>query len=157
MASLDLQVGADTDDIYRRLQASVWYWGNANVGAGASGSSWQYGSGMRFTNITIPKGSTILNGTHLRFRAHTNGATANVNTRISAEDVDDAVTFANDAGAFDTRWANRTTARVNWDGIENWTQNSDYNSAEIKTVIKEIVDRGGLELGTRHSYLLGGL
>jgi len=70
-----------------------------------------------------------------------------VNSRISAEDVDDAATFSSDSSAFDARWAARTTARVDWDNIGAWTLNTDYNSPDIKTVIQEIVDRAGWASG----------
>jgi len=101
---------------------------------------------MRFTNVTIPKGSTI-DTAHLILRGRSSKSVTVVNSRISAEDVDDAPTFTNDGDAFDTRWANRTTARVDWDAIPAWTQDEDYNSPEIKTIIKEIVDRANWASG----------
>jgi hypothetical protein len=36
---------------------------------------------------------------------------------------------------------------VDWDSISAWVVNNDYNSPEIKTVIKEIVDRSGWASG----------
>jgi len=97
---------------------------------------------MRFTNITIPPGATIVHA-YLTLRASSNKTGTICNTRISAEDIDDAPTFADGGAAFDARWANRTTARVDWDAIPAWTLNTDYNSPEIKTVIQEIIDREG--------------
>ncbi len=136
------QVGASTDDCYRRLTTDVWDLVNQNQRVGAASTSlYQYGGGMRFLNITIPQGDTI-DVAYLTLRARGSRSGAACNSRISAEDVDDAITFADDSAAFDTRWAARTTARVDWDGIEAWTGDVDYNSPEIKTVIKEIVDRG---------------
>jgi hypothetical protein len=109
-------------------------------------TTYQYGEGMRFTNITIPN-APIIDSAHLPLRAYASRNGTVVNTRISAEDVDDAITFADDAAAFDTRWAARTTARVNWDAIPAWTVDTDYDSPEIKTVIQEIVDREGWASG----------
>lgn len=142
------QVGASTDDCYRRLTAPQWFLTfGYQVAGGYDANYYQRGGGMRFTGITIPQGTTIDDGTHLTLRCNlaTNGTV--VRSRISAEDVDDAPTFVNDGDVFDTRWAARTTARVDWDAIPAWTKDVDYNSPEIKTVIQEIVDRGGWASG----------
>ncbi len=142
MEEITRQVGASSDDCYRRLTTSFWNLEAVAVIAGAvSTSLYRYGSGMRFTNITIPNGAVIIEA-HLALRAKSSQS-GTVLSRISAEDVDNAVTFADNAGAFDTRWAARTTARVDWDNIQGWTMDEDYDSLDIKTVIKEIVDRGG--------------
>jgi len=96
---------------------------------------------MRFLNITIPKGSTI-NEAHLNLRALNGYAGNSVNSRISAEDVANPPVFADDAGAFDARWANRTAARIEWDNIPATIDDQEYDSPDIKAVIQEIVDRG---------------
>lgn len=147
--TLDVQVGASTDDARRRL--STAYWADAlttiafDVGSAGTNNE-KYGSGGRFTNVTIPQGSTIdLAYLTIRCRSATSGTT--VNSYISAEDVDNPATFADDATAFDNRYAARTTAQVAWDNIAAWTLDVDYNSPEIKTVIQEIVDRAGWASG----------
>ena len=141
------QVGASTDDAYRRLTTSLWDLVFTSMRAGAvSGSFYAIGGGMRFLNITIPN-AQIIDSAYLTLRCSSSMSGEVCNTRISAEDVDDAVTFADDSAAFDTRWAARTTARVDWDAIAAWTADVDYNSPEIKTVIQEIVDRGGWASG----------
>ena len=138
------QVGASTDDCVRRLGDDWWLITYVWELAGGHTYTWdcQSGVGMRFTNVTIPQGSTI-DQAYLTLRCSYSDFTgANCRTRISAEDVDDAPTFADDKAAFDARWAARTTARVDWDNIPTWTLDNDYDSPEIKAVIKEIVDRG---------------
>ena len=141
------QVGTGTDDAYRRIETdNFWNLTDNNITVGAyNGTYYEYGGGMRFTNITIPQGATITEA-YLTLRCSNTGQGA-TNSRISAEDVDDAPTFADNKTTFDTRWAARTTARVDWDAIPDWTLNNDYNSPEIKTVIQEIVDRGGWSSG----------
>lgn len=147
MSELTRQVGASSDDAHRRLSDDFWNLGNYYVGVGAHDETYhEYGDGMRFTNITIPQGETI-NEAYLILRCNGSRSGTVCNSRISAEDVDDAPTFADDKAAFDTRWAARTTARVDWDAIPAWTVDVDYNSPEIKTVIQEIVDRGGWASG----------
>ncbi len=140
------QVGESTDDATRLLSPDYFSLVTSSDRAGADGVDNQAGTGMRFTNITIPQGSTI-DQAYLTFRCAYALTGVTVRTRISAEDVDDAPTFAADKAAFDTRWAARTTARVDWDGIGAWTLDSDYDSPEIKTVIQEIVDRANWASG----------
>jgi len=140
-------VGTGSDDCIRRLTPAAW---DLTSGSGAAGAlnvtTYQYGGGMRFTNILIPRGARI-DEAHLTFVASVPRDGVVVRTRISAEDVDNAVTFADDADAFDTRWANRTTARVDWDDIDDWNTAVHYNSPDIKAVIQEIVDRVGWASG----------
>ena len=146
------QVTASTDDCNRRLDLSLFSL-VSYIPAGSNGPfNLKWGSGMRFLNITIPKGSTI-DSAKLAFQANLTEIGTVARTRISAEDVDDAITFANDAGAFDTRWAARTTARMDWDGIPVWTQNVDYESpttdgvTTFASIIQEVIDRAGWALG----------
>ncbi|MBA7583291.1 hypothetical protein ES708_25232 [subsurface metagenome] len=147
MPEIERQVVASSDDCHRRLTTSVWNLTHKRLITGAvNGTAKQLGNGMRFTNITIGKGATI-NQAYLTFRCSGTEGGQTVRTRISAEDVDDAPTFANDAAAFDARWANRTTARVDWDSIPAWTLDEDYNSLEIKSVIQEVIDRAGWASG----------
>jgi len=141
------QVVAGSDDCYRRLTTSLFSLTSEYLAVGYNGeSNKQWGGGMRFVNITIPKGSTILTA-KLTFQCYASDAAAGVNTRISAEDVDDPATFADNAAAFDTRWAARTTERQDWDNIEAWTIGENYDSVDFKAVIQEIIDREGWASG----------
>lgn len=147
MAEFTRQVGIGSDDAYRRLTTTYWSFAISTFRAGAFAVDYyQGGSGARFTNITIPRGDTILEA-YLTLRASDSDDGTVVNTRISAEKIDDAPTFVDNAAAFDARWANRTTARVDWVAIPAWTAGEDYVSPDIKTVIKEIIDRPGWESG----------
>ena len=145
------QVGASTDDCYKRLDYGdanpLWRPTANDVRVGCAGvpTVYTYGSGMRFTNITIPQGTTI-DSAYLTLTASNPMSGAAVKARISADDTDDAATFST-VGDFDTRYAARTTARVDWDNIAAWTNELEYDSPEIKTVIQEIVDRGGWTSG----------
>lgn len=148
-AGSTFQVNQSSDDCYRG-KGGVDYMSLTHseqpAGGGTSGDWCKQGGGMRFTNITIPQGSTIISA-YLILRG--NGAYTGVdcNSKISAEDVDDPATFVNDGSVFDTRYVNHTTAIVNWDNIGTWADNTDYDSVEIKTVIQEIIDRGGWASG----------
>lgn len=148
MATVEISV---TEAVgYRRLTPDYWALSTASIPAGCHDSSnYEYGSGMRFQSIAVPQGATI-DTAYIIFKGRAADAGANCLTRISAEDVDDAAAIADDKAAFDTRWAARTTSRVDWDNIPAWSideSGADTTSPEIKTVIKEIVDRGGWASG----------
>jgi len=146
-ATLNLQIGASSDDCRRDKGSSPYFGLNAQYQlAGGDNSFYQVGGGMRFTDVAIPRGAIITNA-YLTFKASFSKSGTTVRTRISAEDVDDAPTFADDAGAFDTRWANRTTARIDWDSIPAWTYLENYDSPDIKEVIQEVIDRAGWNSG----------
>jgi len=150
MAEINVYPGASSDDCLRCLTyGGSDYWGLTYpfyiVGSNVS-DYYQFGVGMRFPGVTIPQGSTIT-AASIRFYCTESASGVTVNTRISAEDVDNAVTFADDKAAFDTRWAARTTTRVDWDNIPAWTIANYYTTPEIKTVIQEIVDRVGWSSG----------
>jgi len=148
------QVGASTDDCRRRYGSNA-YWSltqTSQIAGSEATGDYSNGGGMRFTTIAIAQGATIAEA-YLTLRCKTASSSTTVNTRISAEDVDDADTFADDGAAFDTRWAARTTARMDWDAIDAWTADTDYNSSTtdgtttFASIIQEIVDRGGWASG----------
>ena len=146
MATIDRQVGASSDDCRMWWTGALW---EINLTASSLGAGYhradaqKRGCGMRFTNITIPKGSTIVSA-YLTFTANDNYAVTVVNTKIRGDDADDAPTFS-DATDYFARA--RTTAEVLWDAIAAWTAESEYNSPDIKTVIQEIIDRAGWSSG----------
>lgn len=144
------QVGASMDDVYRRLTSSSWYPITDRLQAGATQADYyQLGSGMRFTNITISGDNTIISA-YLSLTAEQTNSNAGCNTRISAEDVDDAPTFVDDRDVFDARWANRDLlTQIDWDNIGSWSNNVEYylggghgsaDPPEIKTIIQARID-----------------
>ena len=102
-----------------------------------------YESGMRFTNVDIPQGSTIKSA-YLKLRAWSDAPWTTVNTRITGEDTGNSATFT-DLANYDARA--RTSAYSDWDNIPPWTQGTWYTSPDIKGIIQEIVDRGNWESG----------
>jgi hypothetical protein len=103
----------------------------------------EYGGGMRFTNITIPRNS-IINSAYLNFRADVSRTTVTVNTRIRGQASDDADTFFS-MPDYDAR--PRTAEYVNWNSISAWTAGTWYQSPDISLVIKKIIDRSGWTSG----------
>lgn len=146
--TLDRTVSRSSDDVRRQLNGGVAW--NTTAAEGAVGSNGpvdnKVGNGFRFRNITILEGAEITVA-YLTVRAgHTLSGTG-VKSRISAEDVDDAGTFADDAVVFDARWEGRTASRVNWYIDAQWNAETDYDSPSIVSVIQEVVDRSGWDSG----------
>lgn len=138
------QVGSGTDDC-ERCQNST-YFGltdvNSNIGY-ISASYYKTGSGFRFTNVNVPK-DVIISSSKLTLTGRGSYTGNTVNARISAEATDNPSTFADDYAAFDARFANHTTARVDWDAVATWpTTDVEHDSPDISTVIQEIVNRAG--------------
>ncbi len=142
MTTINRQVSASTDDCVRRLTPSwfsltyVRFW----CGDGAGGF-YDYRSGARFLNITIPKAANIVSA-YLKLKAEYY-TTSRVNSIIRGEDADDAATFST-SGDYDGRA--RTSANVAWTPPA-WVIDTWYNSPNIKTIIQEIVNRGGWASG----------
>lgn len=137
------QVGASADDCERAYGTSGGFWLTSIVQVGWYSAAYaQWSSGFRFQTIPIPQGATI-NSANITVCSYSNLSTATVNSRIRAEDVDDAPVFSNQ-----TDWNGRfpsgiTTAQVNWDNIPSWTKDSWYDSPDIKDVVQEVINRSG--------------
>ncbi len=143
---LDLQVGAETDDCVVHWNGAAWVFdlASAAIRVGyASATILKIGSGMRFLNVTIPNNATIITA-YLTPTAKNDDAHIVVNSIIHGEDADNAVTFDDYA---DYAGRDRTAASVNWNAIDAWTAETEYDSPEIKTIIQEIVDRGSWASG----------
>lgn len=146
--TVDEQVGASTDDTavddedathppYNTLIITSDY-----CLAGRYDPSYR-GSGMRFQTVAIPNAATI-DVAYMTFTANGDYSGTIVNTELEGEDIDDSATFS-DIANFNARI--RTSATVNWDSIGAWTNNTEYNTPSITTIVKEIVDRGGWATG----------
>jgi hypothetical protein len=151
MPTLDLQVGASANDcnkyyaagwqFYLALGQSCLYVG------GYDASYYQFGCGLRFTNVTIPQGATITTA-YLIVTAWDewggNGA-AQWYSKIRGQAADNAAAF-NTLADFNARdWAAATP--LAWSGNTAWTDNQEYQSPEIKTLIQAIVNRAGWTSG----------
>jgi hypothetical protein len=144
---VDRQVGASYDDVLRiPSEANGWYATHTQMGAGyVSSGQPDWGSGLRFTSITIPKGATIT-AAYLTITAKDSFSATTVKSYISAEAADNPATFANDKAAFDTRFGTHGD-RIAWDNIAAWTADTEYQSVGIKDVIQAIVNRAGWSSG----------
>ena len=108
-----------------------------NLALGRLTGSWH--TFIRFPNITIPQNSTI-SSAFIRFVADwgdEEGGVCNINCYFN--NVDDAVA-PSDGTQFD---ALALTSAVAWDALGAWSVNVAYDTPELKTILQNIVDRGG--------------
>lgn len=96
-------------------------------------------SGLRFTNITIPRDAEIKRA-YLTLTARDNNSANNIETIITGEDTGSADAF-DDLSDYQDR--NRTDADVPWsfDDDDVWSEAASYRSPNIKSIFQEIVDR----------------
>lgn len=102
-------------------------------------------AGFRFQSVSIDNANTITSA-FMYLKASGNESAVNCHVKFYCEDVDNAVIFADDSTAFNTRVANKTTANVDWDP-PSFSTNVVYESPDIKTIIQVIVNRGGWSNG----------
>ena len=100
--------------------------------------------GLRFNDIAIPNGATIISAS-IQFTVHeTVGTPAPVVMTIYGEDTDNSLTFESTNMNISNRLL--TTASVDWD-IPVWATvgeaDSNQKTADIKDVIQEIINRAG--------------
>ena len=112
--------------------------------------------GLRFRNITIPQGATI-DSAYLTFRSvsadGTNSNSSSTSLTIRAHDTDNASAFTSS----DFNISNRTTtsASASWNP-SSWSTGSDYNSADFKSVVQEVVNRNGWSSGNSMAIIVTG-
>ncbi len=96
--------------------------------------------GTRFTDVQIPQGATITNA-YVEFECDDGQWIGNVPIQIKGQDIDNAPTFTTTAYSISTRA--KTDTIVSWTITEKYTTDYKYRSADISSIIQEIVDRSG--------------
>lgn len=97
---------------------------------------------MRFPNVTIPAGSTILSA-YLRFTAYQDNTETACSVNIYFNDVDDAVAPTDGEECGDLVLG----SPVAWSSIPTWTSGGKYNSADISSILQTVINRSGWASG----------
>lgn len=142
------QIAASTDDAEEARTATTMSLTSGDYEISADGGVAQH-FGLRFLNLTIPAGATIQSA-YFRFTANTTISAGTVNIDIYGNDVDDATTFTTTNGDISTR--TRTTATVVFT-VGACAPNTIYSTGDVKTIIQEIVDRGGWASGNDMAFM----
>lgn len=103
--------------------------------------------GLRYTNVTIPAGSSITSA-FLQFNVKEVGDNGALTATFWGEDADDAAAFT--TTPFNITDRTRTTASVDW-VMDAWLNVADEGAAQLspdlKEIIQEIIDRPGWATG----------
>lgn len=110
----------------------------------------EYTVGLLYDNVTVPQGATIT-AAYVRFRCEDNSSGSNGSVKIYAEDEDNASTYSYSDNDLTDR--TKTTANVTW-SMSKWYSNSYYNSADISSVIQEVVNRSGWSSGNKLNLII---
>lgn len=148
-----VRVGSSADDVEESLDDGSIVTSSSDLELiNDSGQHGMQTVGMHFRNITIPQGATITNA-YLEFTVDEvdSGAT---NVTIYGDDSDNATPFG--TTAFNVSSRTKTSAAVAWN-IPAWeTVGTTQQSPELKTVVQEIVSRGGWQSGNSMVFVVTG-
>ena len=152
--ALEKRVSASSDDTEEQLSDNASWYSNGDLDLGnfygTSASSTMVG--VRFRDIEIPPGSTITNA-YIEFTALVTATITNpMHIKIVGQDIDDAPTFNASNGDLTNR--TKTTKWASWTPIDQWTANNTYQTADIKDIVQEIVDRDGWKSGNAMAFML---
>lgn len=154
LVDTDWQVSASTNDLGVRYRPSLGGWAATDINAPTVWVGYNLndyfkgGCGLRFVNVSIVNYSTITAAT-LTFTAYHSFANNTVRSRITGELVGNSAQFSNlanyqarrgtDVGGANNNY--RTVAQVTWDSIAAITENAEYTSPSIVSVIQEIINQ----------------
>jgi hypothetical protein len=149
MTTLNLQVSASADDANQDATNAVSITDLTVVTDAVDEHV-----GLRFTNVTIPPGSTINDA---RLTVRISGTTANDEPqhRLRGELSANAAAFTTGSNDIDARA--RTTAAVDWDSADLGASGNDFqwgapngaptSGANLSAIIQEIINQGGWASG----------
>ncbi len=109
--------------------------------------------GLRFQNVTIPRGATIT-GAAIEFAAD-EVHSGDTDLSFHGQAVDDAVAFGDELADISGR--TRTSVSVDWNNVPPWTAVHDtYQSPDLAPILQEIVDRAGWSSGNSLAIIITG-
>ncbi|HBH49538.1 MAG TPA: hypothetical protein DDX98_12900 [Bacteroidales bacterium] len=109
--------------------------------------------GMRFQNLTIPPGATI-DSAFIIVCSHEAKLSDDIaNLTVYGDASDNAPTFTEDSLITDRA---QTSATVAWTVAEDWKIWGFYRTPDLKTIVQEIVNRGGWASGNAIAFIIAG-
>ena len=145
---LSVRVSASTDDAEEQNPPNGYMDLDSSDLELVSDGSTDQEVGMRFLNVGLAQGATI-NSAYIQFTCD-EADSGTTNLVFTGEDTDDAATFSSEAKISSRT---ETTASVNWNNVPSWSTGeagANQKTPDLKTIIQEIVDRGGV--GERKRY-----
>lgn len=138
MGDIEEHVVASSDDCYVQEVTNTIYLTSVQVAFGRiqiTGND--LNAGMRFQTVNVPQGVTILYA-YVQFQCRLTEANMTVNTLVSCEDADDAVTFSTYADFM----GRPRTPGVAW-SPGAWVLGEFYNTPDIASEVQAVVSRPG--------------
>lgn len=153
-AKTDRHVEASSDDAEQNVSSGAVSITGDDLELTSDGATNQL-VGVRFNYLYIPQGATITNA-YLEFTPKSNGDTINSGNpviTIRAQNADNALTFTTGSNNIGSRPT--TTASVTW-SPGAWTAGTRYQTANIASVVQEVVNRAGWASGNSMAFILSG-
>lgn len=144
------RISAGSDDVEERMNTGTTN-GDVDLDGDTSTKSLQmyraYGGsttdlnwwGLRFQNIAVPVGATVVSST-ITFRANADSGTTDSGMTLWGQTADDPATFT--TTDYDVSGRSKTTASATWT-VPQWTSGQDYDTPDLAGIIQEIVSRPG--------------
>ncbi|HZS05023.1 MAG TPA: C25 family cysteine peptidase [Blastocatellia bacterium] len=109
--------------------------------------------GLRFNNLTIPRGARITSAT-IQFTASNSDAGNTVNLTIRGESAVNSTTFT--TGASNISGRSLTSGAVNWSAIGAWTAGATTNATtpNLSSIVQEIVSNTVWASGNSINFIL---
>ena len=145
------QVTTGSDDAEENAGNGVILSGSGDLDLMVDGGETFAAVGIRIPGIGIPSGAVITNA-YLQFVAD-EAQSGTTNLTISGEDTGNATTLT--STAFSITSKTQTSANVAWNPLP-WTLGNTYQSADISTVVQELIDRGDWSNGNAMTFILEG-
>jgi len=110
-------------------------------------------TGLRFRDVSIPKGA-VINSAFIQVWSHEGKSAEDVaRVTIAGEANDTPETYTEEALITDRP---RTNAEVLWEVAEEWEIWEMYQTPNLKDIVQEIVDREGWEPGNAMAFMMLG-
>ena len=154
MAGQTLQIATSNDHAIQKDDASGFFTEpGGGVGLRATSDASRYSAGMRFPNILISQGQTVLTAT-LRIYVF-NHDIDDADLFIHCEDVDNAANFVDTA---DVVGRTRTTAKTTWIADDLILEDTPafVTSADFTSAVQEVIDRAGWAKGNALVVIMRG-
>ncbi|CAA6818517.1 MAG: Unknown protein [uncultured Sulfurovum sp.] len=152
-SSIEVKISDDDDDAEERVSN-----GNMNIGSSdleMTQEDHQQIIGLRFQNLSIPKGASITNA-YIQFTSEEKDSDS-TNLTIYGESTNHASQFISTAYNISNR--NKTTAFVSW-SPEAWMnknkQDSEQRTSDLKSIVQEIVNKDGWNNGNAMAFIISG-
>jgi hypothetical protein len=146
------QVTSSSDDAEEYVSSGGMDLNSSDLELGADSGVNQW-VGMRFNNISIPRGASILNA-YVEFEVDETGSDP-TSVTIQGQASDNAATFTTATGNISSRA--RTTAQVAWNNIPPWTAvDVKWQTPNISSIVQEIVNRSAWTSGNSMVIIISG-